>query len=79
MALSMVCIGPLLCVIRRFLPCFWHVFPPPLPLFLTMYRIASFLSYDATMMRLKIIWYVANGFIPAPLLKRLRTALRVFF
>lgn len=55
MGLVNVCIGPLLHVIRCFLPCFWGVFPSLLPLFLTMYRIASFLSQDATVRRLKFI------------------------
>lgn len=48
MGLVNVCIGPLLCVFWVFLPCFRCVFPSLLPLFLTMYRIASFLSQYAT-------------------------------
>ena len=38
-----------------------------------------FLSSEATIMRLKFIWYVPNGFIFRPPLKRLRRAYRAFF
>lgn len=45
MGIGNVCIGHLLCVIRRFLPCFCVVFPSLLPLFLTMYQLDSFFVF----------------------------------
>jgi hypothetical protein len=54
-ALSTVVKWPLLRVLGRFFGRFWHVFCKAVPLFLTLYRIASFLSSSATMRRLKFI------------------------
>ena len=48
------------------------------PLF-DLYLACLFLLSLATWMRLKFIWYVPNGFILRPPLKRLITALRAFF
>ena len=57
-----------------FLGCFSVTLAPVFDLYLA----CLFLLSLATGMRLKFIWYVPNGFILRPPLKRLITALRAF-
>lgn len=62
-----------------FFALFSRCFQLPLPLSLTLPLACLFLLSLATGKRLKFIWYVANGFILRPPLKRLRRPLRAFF
>ena len=71
---------------RASLVCFLGVFALFLGVFsvtlapvFDLYLACFFLSSLATGMRLKFIWYVPNGFILRPPLKRLRRAVRGLF
>lgn len=64
---------------KVFFALFSRCFPATFAPLFDLYLACLFLLSLATGKRLKFIWYVANGFILRPPLKRLRRPLRAFF